>query len=71
MKGSTNASENGVGMRPICLTLRDGVGVAYQGWVEENPNGSITIHDMRGVKTIYPKDEFREWHFEGGSTLHS
>jgi len=46
------------------LTLRDGVSVDYKGWVEENPNGSIIIHDAQGGKTIYLKDEYQEWHIE-------
>jgi hypothetical protein len=54
--------------RPISLTLRDAASVTLTGWIEENPNGSITFHDSQGKKTIYMKDEFREWHFADSET---
>jgi hypothetical protein len=48
--------------------LRDGTIVAYKGWVEENPNGSITVHDDQGRKTIYLRGEFIQWHFDEAVT---
>jgi hypothetical protein len=51
-------------VRPICITLRDGVALDYKGWVEENPNGSITIHDVQGRRTVYLRDEYQDWHFD-------
>jgi hypothetical protein len=65
------ATKSGREFRPICITLRDGVAVDYKGWIEENANGSITVHDAQGNKTIYLKDEYREWHFDESGTLSS
>lgn len=61
---SKEANESDQKVRPICLTLRNGEALTYKGWIEENPNGSITIHDSQGRKTIYLKDEYHEWHFD-------
>ena len=58
--GST-ANKSDQTIRDVSISLRNGAVLSSKGWVEENPNGSITLHDDRGSKTIYLKDEFSEW----------
>jgi hypothetical protein len=65
---SHEATKSDQQVRPICITLRDGVAVSHKGWIEENPNGSITVHDAQGKKTIYIKGEYQEWHFDDASS---
>jgi hypothetical protein len=64
MSVSKEENESDQKVRPIRVTRRDGGAAAYEGWIEENPNGSITVHYAQGSKTIFLKDQYQEWHFE-------
>lgn len=52
----------------IYVRLRDGTTLRDEGWVEENPNGSITIHHPNGDKMIHLRGEYQDWHTEDPTT---
>ena len=64
MTVSDEADKSGHKIRLIRVTLRDGAALAYAGWTEETPNGSITVHFAQGSKTIFFKDQYHRWQFE-------